>query len=581
MKHILALLLCALIYPVQAQHSKDAVAPRLQQLIDRAWEYTLESNDSSLLLSRQALDIAKENNDPLGQVMAMESIGLYHEIVTGNIEKASQFYFDAIALCEAEELAYIASVFHSLGIMFHTTDNYQNAKEYYLKSLEQAEKFKDSVLIKKCLINLGSVHSSLEDFASAENYMKHSLTLPVQPEMDYATLGNLGYLYVKQERFPEAISVLHRATEETPDNPDPDLNLYFLLHAKTQAKDSSNMNIPLARAKEAVRSGNYGLRDQSLLLRNIADYLAFTGNYQEALQYRDQYISVFEEIKEKQRDNVVLELETKYETEKKDAQLKLLALENQQAKQQRQRYLFLAIAGVVIAGLIGFFLFKNKRKNRQLARQKKLLEATIDEKNVLLKETHHRVKNSFQMVSSLLYLQAENVQDREGQLALQEAQNRVRSMVLIHQKLYSKEQLVGIDASEYIIDLITDILESHENEPASIEVSAEIAPLLLSVETITPLGLIINELLTNVVKHAFPKNQSVRTLEVRLKKNNQILLLTVRDNGLGMPSNIQESSFGIQLIRSLAKKLHGSLRYKPNEPQGTIAQLEIHRFEEL
>jgi len=184
------------------------------------------------VISEKAQEISIKNNYPLGHVLAQESLGLYYEIVNGDIEKASNYYFDAIKICEEKELSYIASIFHSLGIMFHTTDNYDNAKDYYLKSLKEAELQNDSVLIKKCLINLGSVHSSLEDFEASEDYMKRSLTFPQRREMDYSPFANLGYLYVKQEKFKDALPYLLKATEINQENPSADLNLYFFVTCK-------------------------------------------------------------------------------------------------------------------------------------------------------------------------------------------------------------------------------------------------------------------------------------------------------------------------------------------------------------
>ena len=193
-----------------------------------------------------------------------------------------------------------------------------------------------------------------------------------------------------------------------------------------------------------------------------------------------------------------------------------------------------------MAGLVGFFLYKNNKKNRLLAKQKALLEATVDEKNVLLKETHHRVKNSFQIVSSLLYLQSENIEDKEAQLAMKEAQNRVRSMVLIHQKLYNKDQLVGINTEEYFSDLTRDIFESHQAEGNEIEYILDVDSLVLDIETITPLGLILNELITNVIKHAFTPNSTEKKLHIYLTKENEsLLLLKVIDTGTGMPETIE------------------------------------------
>lgn len=304
-------------------------------------------------------------------------------------------------------------------------------------------------------------------------------------------------------------------------------------------------------------------------------------------EYKDAYEIVMESQKLKDsvlaatQDHNMAEALTKYETEKKDAQLRVLSLETEKAAHEKKLYLLLALAGLLVAALVGFFLFKNQKKNKQLAKQKKLLEATVDEKNVLLRETHHRVKNSFQIVSSLLYLQSENIEDNKAKLAMKEAQNRVRSMVLIHQKLYSKDQLVGINTKEYFTDLTNDIFESHQFEGNAFIYNLDVEPLVLDVETITPLGLILNELITNVLKHAFkPVNEESRML-IRLKRIGETLQLQVEDNGVGIPTEIKESSFGIQLIKSLAKKLKATLSYQSAPSTGTIAILDMRRFNEL
>lgn len=559
-------------------NQKSLVADKVEVLIDKAWDYTLTSNDSALIVSKKALDLSQQNEYHLGEALAKESIGLYHEIVDGDIDIASKHYFDAIDICEIYNLDYTASIYHTLGVMFHTTDNYENAKKYYNQSLERAKKQNDSLLIKKCLINLGSVYSSLNDFELAESFMKQSIDIPLAKEMDYATYGNLGYLYVKQEKFKDAIEMLYMATKETPENTGADLNLYFLLHAKVMAKDSSNMKTALKRAIKAANSNNYGLRDKSLFYRNIADYLRFTGNYKDALYYRDKYIEVFEEIKEKQRDQVVLDMETKYETEKKDAELKVLKLETEKKEQQKRLYSFLAISGLVIATLLGFFGIKNRQKNIKLAKQKVLLETTLDEKNVLLKEIHHRVKNSFQIVSSLLYLQSENIEDEEAKLAIKEAENRVRSMVLIHQKLYNKDELVGINTKEYFSDLVKDIFESHQFKSEPIKYDLNVESHILDIETITPVGLILNELIINTLKHAFNEVNEKSNLHIAFTKENNNLILKVKDNGNGFDGDIKSNSFGIKLMKALSKKLKATLDYfsKPNE--GTEVVLTITKF---
>lgn len=314
------------------------------------------------------------------------------------------------------------------------------------------------------------------------------------------------------------------------------------------------------------------------LLRQIYDSI---GDYKNAYTTLLEQKKIEDSIRKKEMYEKVADFEIKYETEKKDAQLKVLALENAKAEQQKKLYSFLALGGLLIAGLIGFFLYKNNKKNKLLAKQKELLEATVDEKNVLLKETHHRVKNSFQIVSSLLYLQSENTQNKEAQLAMKEAQNRVRSMVLIHQKLYSKDQLVGIDTKEYFEDLTHDIFESHLDQENKIKYTLDILPIVLGIDTITPLGLILNELITNVIKHAFTSKAKECIMHIEFKRVGENLQLKVEDNGIGMPTDVKNTSFGIKLIKALAKKPKAILEFQKATPKGTIAVLTIKRFTEL
>lgn len=545
---------------------------KVQLYADLAWEYINTQNDSALLYADQAFSLSKEKQYYLGQAIALETKGLYHEIVVGNYEKASTFYFDGIDICEKHQLPYTASIYHSLGVMFHTTDSYENALKYYTIAYDLAKENGNQELEKKCLINLGSVNSSLENFEKARQYMEESLALNIRPELDYSTYANLGNLLIKQEKYGEAMAYIEKATEQSPDNPSSEVNLYFLLYAKAKMGDKSNMDGVLARAEAAINT--VGIRDKSLLLRSLGDYHASIGNYKKALEYRDAYINVFEEIKEKQRDETVFELEAQYETEKSQREL--------DKKEAAQKLLFWILGSIlVLFGLLVFFFAKNRRKNQQLSKQKSLLEATVDEKNVLLKETHHRVKNSFQIVSSLLYLQSENIVDKEAKLAMKEAQNRVRSMVLIHQKLYSKDQLVGIDTNEYFTDLVRDIFESHQFENIKITYSLNVAPIVLDIGTITPLGLILNELITNVLKHAFHPVSGESKMQVRFQKIDGKLQLQVEDNGTGMPLDIKESSFGIQLINALAKKLKAKIHFTKGTLNGTLVTVDIHRFNEL
>ena len=542
---------------------------------DIAWEYILDEDGRALEYADQSLLVSSRNNYHFGEVVALETKGLYYESVTDNHDQAIALYLEAIEVCEQNNLEYATSIYLAIGVLFHTSDNHEKALEYYEIAYARGLAEADSTIQKNCLVNIGTIKSNMGDFDEAERLLLQSLEIPGDPQTDYHTYVNLGNLKVRTKQYREALPYLEKAIEQTEDdsNRESELNLSYFLIAKAKLNDTTGMT-PILRRAEAELEKTQSLRQQSFMLNGLADYYKSTGEFEKAINYRDKYVSVVDSLQENQNDEAVLDLEAKYQTEQKDREI-----EKQEASQKLLTTILSFIAFALL--LLGFFFYKNRKKNVLLAKQKKLLEATVDEKNVLLKETHHRVKNSFQIVSSLLYLQSESITDKEAQIAMREAQNRVRSMVLIHQKLYSKDQLVGINTQEYIGDLVKDIIESHQFKETPLNYQLDIDSLVLNVETITPIGLIVNELVTNILKHAFPKVTEDSLMSISLKHINEQLVLTVKDNGVGFSGDVKDTSFGIKLIKALGKKLKATFDFRGVLKKGTTVTVMINRFEPL
>ncbi|MCB0383592.1 MAG: sensor histidine kinase, partial [Psychroserpens sp.] len=303
-----------------------------------------------------------------------------------------------------------------------------------------------------------------------------------------------------------------------------------------------------------------------------------TGDYEKALENYQLLTKTNDSIFNENNIKKQTQQEMQYEFNKTE---ELNALELKSKEQQSKLYSYLAGLGLLLALILGFFFYKNRKKNIELAKQKSLLEDTLDEKNTLLKEVHHRVKNSFQIVSSLLYLQSENIEDKEAKIAIKEAENRVRSMVLIHQKLYNKDELVGINAQDYFDDLVHDIFESHQFKSDTISYHLDVEPLILDIETITPVGLILNELIVNTLKHAFNNVTAKSVINIKFNKDGDHLVLKVTDNGQGFEGDIKSTSFGITLMKALSKKLNAALTYKSELNIGTEAKLVIKKYKLL
>ncbi|MBO3115523.1 hypothetical protein J4050_02120 [Winogradskyella sp. DF17] len=334
--------------------------------------------------------------------------------------------------------------------------------------------------------------------------------------------------------------------------------------------------------KRSLRYNDKNVSPYSKVISYENLYQAYYKNkdYEKALDALNSKNALVNDIRKKETLQKVTELEVKYETEKKANELQLLKAENATKEKAKQLYLILALSGLIIAALFALFAYKLKKQKLVLAHQKKDLEKTINEKNVLFKEIHHRVKNSLQVVSSLLFLQSQNIIDSQAKEAIKDAQNRVRSLTLIHQKLYSKKHLVGVETKDYITDLVQDIFSSHQLESQHLNTELDVENIILNIDSLTPIGLILNELIVNVLKHAFKDNSKDNKLLINFYKNNGSLILKVDDNGIGYnEANGRKNSFGLKLINSLSKKLDATFTIKAKTTEGTEAQLIINDFD--
>jgi PAS domain S-box-containing protein len=198
---------------------------------------------------------------------------------------------------------------------------------------------------------------------------------------------------------------------------------------------------------------------------------------------------------------------------------------------------------------------------RKLA--EKQIMSSLKEKEVLLREIHHRVKNNMQIVSSLLWLQSEYIKDKRDLEIFRDSQNRIMSMSLVHEKLYRSRDLGKIDTKEYITDLTNNIIQSHRVNAGTISLNINIGNISLGVDSAIPCGLIINELITNSLKYAFPDG---RKGEIRVSLsplNENEVELVVGDNGVGIPEDVdfrKTASLGLRLVTILTEnQLHGKI----------------------
>src|SRR5690606_17385472 len=283
------------------------------------------------------------------------------------------------------------------------------------------------------------------------------------------------------------------------------------------------------------------------------------GNYKESLDNFKQYTKLSDSIYSIESLEIITEKDALYEKQQKDAEIALLNKEKEISTvklSQSKAVLAGTIVGLVffVIAIIALWMLYSKIKAKN-----QIITKALKDRELLLHETHHRVKNNLQMISSLLNMQSKYVNDPKAFEVLQNGRNRVQSMAILHKSLYSSDDLTKVSLQTYFEGLTESIFNSYNKSDSEIKSNIKAKGVMMDIESVIPIGLIVNELVTNSLKHAFSKqttNQPEITIE--MTENSDVYKFEVKDNGIGLDEKILQKddveSFGQRLIRSLAQK---------------------------
>ena len=242
--------------------------------------------------------------------------------------------------------------------------------------------------------------------------------------------------------------------------------------------------------------------------------------------------------------------------------------------------IFTAIASVMTAAVLPFTVSPTLALVQQAKTSEKVtakLRASEERKEALLREVHHRVKNNLAVICSLFYLQSTHTKDQETVQIFRDMERRVHSMALVHENLYHPENLVCIDFAEYAHDLAKDILSSHGSPGALVQLKTQLEQVIMSVDLAVQCGLILNELISNALKHGFPDGIGGQ-IKVTLRNSLEgKCSLCVEDSGVGIPDALDvntSKSMGLKLVRSLTRQIRGSFELVKVD-RGTLARLHF------
>ena len=425
----------------------------------------------------------------------------------------------------------------------------------------------------------GELDSALFYYEKAYQAMLHQIDeehLPEEHQMyqfQYFILGNIGDVYLAMGQPTKAIPLLLD-----------DLNRSQSAYLES---DRANVNINLARcyllledAESAEphltaawnffdRQNNPDMKMSSLKL--IAEYHYLRGEFEGYHRSTKSWTLLQDSLLEAEKNQQLSALLTARELDQKvellavqDAQIANDAVEKKDLRDQRNWIIAISVVIALLLGL-GVLWLRSEKK------QKAFIHKVLGEKEVLLREVHHRVKNNLQIVSGLLQIQRDKVEEPEARQVLKEAEQRVRTMAMVGDKLHGKNMESQVNFQKYLEDLLANLAMTYANPRVPVEVKLNCPEIHLDINTSIPLGLIVNELISNAYKHAFQGRDS-GIIQVSMEMDiNAGYRIIVKDNGVGIQKdldNLADKHLGVSLIQGLASQLKGTMESSSDE-EGT------------
>ncbi|MFT5184268.1 MAG: two-component sensor histidine kinase [Flavobacteriales bacterium] len=537
--------------------------------------------DSCVYHQLIALDIFREEGDQVWVGNTMNSIGVSY-YYAGDMNAALKWYLDVMEHWENLGDANSASkTINNIGVIYRLQFKYKEAIEIYKKSEKIKLELGDEIGLAKVYHNIGLAHSYLGDENNCVLYIQKALYLNEKLGLESEVLSSkasLGVAKFKLGQYEESELLLLEAIEyreffsETTEVPE---FLTYLGRVKMELGKPQEALTYLIEAEEILRKTD---RREILNELNLTLALCYysMNRFRESSDYYRAHEMTASELTHALRIEEMEKMQESYNAKEREKELEISQLKLADKERQQLIFQWGTALGLLVLLILAYTVWIKIRSNNTLAKKNEIIENSLSEKEILLREIHHRVKNNLQVVSSLLSIQSRGIVDKKALEAVNESRNRVKSMALIHQDLYREENLTNINVQSYIVKLSESLFHSYNVDENQINFVTDVEDISLDVDTIIPLGLILNELMSNALKYAFIEQEGGR-LEVKLKKVSDCLEMEVIDDGVGIDFNsLNESSFGLKMIRAFSDKLGASFEVK-NE-NGTHTKLTVKKF---
>ena len=531
----------------------------------------LGQTDSCLVLIKRAARIAEDYQDPKYISMCLGSMAHYYHEIAYKPDSSIYFFERELEIMRNAGFTYeMWAPYMGRGELYYKLGMNEKAEADILEALHITETKKIRMDYGLVLFRLIRNYFDLHEWDKYSRWTETYINFVKEGDesRDRSSVFHRGLYFFEDDTNAEVVIPILKEIAATHERNKNHSALIDALEYQSGVEWRSGKHSDgIATLKKALalcaQQGN--ILFQEIYLLRLSEMYEELHNPEMALSYYKQHKLMQDSVEITDNRQHIAELEVRYETARKEDALARQTLELEKRKQANRSFTWLVILlTLLLCALVGFVLLK-LRTNRSLAEKNAVISKALEDKELLLHEIHHRVKNNLQVISSLLNLQSHYIEDPSALAAIMEGRNRVTSMSLIHQNLYGKENLASMDVGLYLEKLSDSLFQSYNINRSRVQLVTDVDPVSLDIDMLIPLGLILNELISNALKHAFP-NDRAGLIRIALKKREADLVLEVTDDGIGMQEKISESaspSFGMELVRAFTHKLKAKLEVLP------------------
>jgi len=490
----------------------------------------------------------------------------------GNIVKALDYYHKSLRIREElDDKEGIAVSLNNIGIIFVNQGEDKQALKYYLKSLKVKEPLGNMKSISTSLNNIGAVYRNLGENKRALEYYYRALAIreSIGDKRGVSiSYNNIGTVFNYQNKLDSALVYYNKALKIREEIGDDRGIVNSLSNLGSVNLKLGNVKAAKEYAKKSLKLSNelgYSgrIRDAANLMSRVYQK---ENNWKKAFAMQKLYVKMRDSIRNEKSKLSSFKVQAKYEIDEVEREKVILekekSIEILKASRNRMVSIFFIVAFVMALILIAFIYGSYRRKmliNELLEKQKEDVSRKNEEKTAMLKEIHHRVKNNLQVVISLLRLQSSEVNDEEVYKMFEETQNRVLSMARLHEQLYRSDDFKSVDTQLHLTQLIEEIIKDY-SIGTNVKLDIDIKDVNLGIKTLIPLGLIVNETISNSLKYGFEgRKEGVVSVHIKPGPNNCFEMI-IGDDGVGMSKDFEideATSLGTQLIQVFTSQLDG------------------------